>query len=144
MHTQDSNNRVTLRRVRLIRKVADYLNGIDVSRHNVGDVFDLHPLEAELLIAEGWAVPEYTIRAAHDRRTGGERRRPAAAAPGDDNGSEPAAPRRSVARLRADRTVTEQQRAAADERRRAEVEIREELRDSRAKTLGNEPKEPTP
>jgi hypothetical protein len=42
-------------RVRLIRKLADVLDGVDVSAHAVGDVLRLAPVEGELLIAEGWA-----------------------------------------------------------------------------------------
>ena len=43
-------------RVRLIRKLADHLDGIDLSKYNIGDVFNLPRREAELLIREGWAV----------------------------------------------------------------------------------------
>jgi hypothetical protein len=49
--------RRTNTRVRLIRKLADTLNGIDLSACEVGDVFALSRREAELLIREGWAVP---------------------------------------------------------------------------------------
>jgi hypothetical protein len=44
-------------RVRLIRKLAEKLNGVDVSTRCVGDVIDLPRREAELLVAEGWARP---------------------------------------------------------------------------------------
>jgi len=44
-------------RVRLIRKLAEKLNGVDVSRRRVGDVIDLPRRDAELLVAEGWAHP---------------------------------------------------------------------------------------
>jgi hypothetical protein len=43
--------------VRLIKKLAAYLNGIDVSAFNVGDVIDLPDSAARMLIAEGWAEP---------------------------------------------------------------------------------------
>jgi hypothetical protein len=43
-------------RVRLIRKLADNLDGIDVSAHHEGDVLDLPEGRATLLVAEGWAV----------------------------------------------------------------------------------------
>jgi hypothetical protein len=44
-------------RIKLIRKLAEQLDGIDLSTHEVGDEFDLPRREAELLIREGWAVP---------------------------------------------------------------------------------------
>ncbi len=43
-------------RVRLIRKLADQLDGVDVSGHSEGDVLELTRRDAELLIAERWAV----------------------------------------------------------------------------------------
>ena len=33
------------------------LNGVDISRQSVGDVLDLPRRDAELLLAEGWALP---------------------------------------------------------------------------------------
>lgn len=44
-------------RVRLIRKFAQVINGIDLSSVSTGDELDLTPREAEMLIAEGWAAP---------------------------------------------------------------------------------------
>ena len=41
--------------IRLTRKLADCLDGIDVSQYCVGDLLDIPTSEAELLIAEGWA-----------------------------------------------------------------------------------------
>jgi hypothetical protein len=60
-------------KVRLSRILADYLDGIDVRNHRVGDVIDLPPSEAQLLIAEEWAIPERREAdrpppAGHDRR----------------------------------------------------------------------------
>jgi hypothetical protein len=43
-------------RIRLVRKLAQRLNGVDVSDVNVGDCLDLSPESARLLIEEGWAV----------------------------------------------------------------------------------------
>jgi hypothetical protein len=53
-------------RVRLIRKLAEQLNGIDLSRRRVGDIIDLPLREADLLVAEGWgrAVLEHETDAA--------------------------------------------------------------------------------
>jgi hypothetical protein len=44
-------------RIRLTRKLSQLLNGVDISRRNVGDVIDLPRRDAELLLAEGWALP---------------------------------------------------------------------------------------
>lgn len=45
-------------RVRLTRKLAAELDGIDLSLHHVGDTIDLPTREARTLIAEGWAERE--------------------------------------------------------------------------------------
>lgn len=42
-------------RVKLVRKFANVLNGVDLSAINVGDVLDLMPYQAQMLILEGWA-----------------------------------------------------------------------------------------
>ena len=42
-------------RVRLTRKFADHLNGVDLSRVRVGDVLELSERDAAMLIREGWA-----------------------------------------------------------------------------------------
>ena len=44
-------------RVRLIRKFADVLDGIDLTEMRVGDVIDLKPHHAAILVVEGWAEP---------------------------------------------------------------------------------------
>jgi hypothetical protein len=41
--------------IRLTRKFAEAIDGIDLSHHIVGDVFNLSRPDAQLLIAEGWA-----------------------------------------------------------------------------------------
>jgi hypothetical protein len=43
--------------VRLTRKLAEMIDGVDLSRRSVGDVFRLAEPEARLLVAEEWAVP---------------------------------------------------------------------------------------
>jgi hypothetical protein len=68
-------------KVRLTRKLADCLDGIDVSMHHVGDVIDLSPPEAQLLLAEEWAMPERRTR--EGSPPGVERRRPDARPPDD-------------------------------------------------------------
>lgn len=45
-------------KVILVRKLADVLDGVDVSDREVGDVLDLAPPQANLLVAEGWATTE--------------------------------------------------------------------------------------
>lgn len=42
-------------RVRLRKKFAEMIDGIDLTRHKVGDYLLLRVEEAALLIAEGWA-----------------------------------------------------------------------------------------
>ena len=41
--------------VKLQRKLAEQLDGVDLSQRRVGDVMDVPPRDARLLIAEGWA-----------------------------------------------------------------------------------------
>ena len=43
--------------VRLTRKYAEMINGVDLAMCSVGDVLRLPARDAALLIAEGWAVP---------------------------------------------------------------------------------------
>jgi hypothetical protein len=45
-------------KVRLTRKYANTIDGIDLQGREPGDVFDLCPEDARLLLAEEWAVPE--------------------------------------------------------------------------------------
>ena len=42
-------------RVRLIKKLAPVINGIDLTARNVGDVFDCSDFEARMLVSEHWA-----------------------------------------------------------------------------------------
>lgn len=62
-------------KIRLTRKLAECINGIDLSHREVGDVFDVAERSAELLIAEGWA------KRAESRRSPRQLRREAADAP---------------------------------------------------------------
>jgi len=43
-------------RVRLVRKFANALNGLDLTKVSVGDVIDVAPHYAAMLILEGWAA----------------------------------------------------------------------------------------
>jgi hypothetical protein len=40
--------------VRLTRKLAERIDGVDLSESHVGDTLYLSPHDAELLVAEGW------------------------------------------------------------------------------------------
>ena len=42
-------------RVRLLKKLALFLNGIDLTSRNVGEIFDCPDEAARLLVLEGWA-----------------------------------------------------------------------------------------
>ncbi len=45
-------------KVRLTRKFADQINGIDLSKAHTGETLELSDREARLLMAEGWAEYE--------------------------------------------------------------------------------------
>jgi hypothetical protein len=42
--------------VRLIRKYAEHIDGVNLEKAVVGDLLGLRPRDASILIAEGWAV----------------------------------------------------------------------------------------
>lgn len=42
-------------RIRLIKKLAGVINGLDLSAVRVGDIIELPNAAAEMLIREGWA-----------------------------------------------------------------------------------------
>jgi hypothetical protein len=112
-------------RIRLVRKLADHLDGIDVSGHTEGDVLELPQAEAELLIAEQWALPCHglegggvsTVSVAHDEA-------------GEADRSE----RRALEQIRRIRDQTAINRFESHEYRRAEDRIREEMHDARSRT----------
>ena len=62
-------------RVVLIRKLANRLDGVDVSDRQVGDVLDLPADDARTLVAERWAISDR--RRDHIRALGPQRRRAA-------------------------------------------------------------------
>jgi hypothetical protein len=45
-------------KVRLTKKYAEEIDGVDLSRNHVGDTLDLPQPQAHLLLAEQWAAPE--------------------------------------------------------------------------------------
>ena len=59
-------------KVRLTKKLAEQLDGIDLSDRRAGETFDLPIQEARLLMAEAWAAPERRDGwpSASDRRSG--------------------------------------------------------------------------
>ena len=102
---------VLIVKVRLTKKLAPRVDGIDLSDCAVGDVLDLPDPEAELLVAERWAEHYHDLAPVV------------------------ASPTRSSGRLRAMRATFQQAQRAHAERRRAEDRIREELRDERARVI---------
>jgi hypothetical protein len=51
-------------RIRLLKKLAAEIDGVDLSAHGVGDVINLPAEQAKLLLAEGWAIREHRVRRA--------------------------------------------------------------------------------
>jgi hypothetical protein len=116
--------------VRLIRKLADQLDGVDVSQYREGDVMDLPVNDAALLIAEGWAV---VMPPQAPRRTQTRHQHPSLSTVHDVAAE--STNRRTIERLREMRREMEQRELDRKEGRRAEDLIREELHDSRAKIV---------
>ncbi|MBI2186054.1 MAG: response regulator [Acidobacteria bacterium] len=55
--------------IRIIRKFANFINDVDLSRVQVGDVITVPVRSAEMLIAEGWAVAQDARRDGDSRAT---------------------------------------------------------------------------
>ena len=49
-------------RIRLLKKLATEIDGVDLSDHDVDDVIDLPARQAKLLLAEGWAIREHRVK----------------------------------------------------------------------------------
>ena len=49
---------IVIVRVRLTRKFAPEIDGVDLTKNDVGEIVDLPIAKAQLLIAEGWAAAE--------------------------------------------------------------------------------------
>lgn len=47
--------------VRLTKKFANAINGIDLTRARVGSLITVSERDGEMLIAEGWAVPHFRV-----------------------------------------------------------------------------------
>jgi hypothetical protein len=65
-------------KVRLTRKFAELINGVDLSKVHAGDTLDLSTRDAQILLAEGWAAPEREGGASPrtEARDGPRRKRP--------------------------------------------------------------------
>jgi hypothetical protein len=103
-------------RVRLTKKFADVLDGVDLRPWRVGDVFLATRHEAELLLAEGWAeqVPDDAVADALSKHVEGPRTLPSPDRP---------------------REIKLGGAEATRQRRLSEDRIRDQLRDARAKTI---------
>ena len=115
--------------IQLVRKLANHLDGIDVTAYRQGDVLDLPRRDAELLIAERWAVAHFgsATREIRDLST-----TPQLATAADRLA------RRSLEQIPRFREDMDTKRCAEQERRRAEDRIRDELHDEHAKTINGE------
>jgi hypothetical protein len=116
-------------RVRLTRKLAERLDGIDQSGYATGEVIDLPRREAELLMAERWAQP---FRKASDEvRSSSRPSLPVVVA-------DAATRQRTVEQLRRVREEIQAQQLELHATRRADDRIREDLHDSRAITISGD------
>ena len=112
-------------RVRLIRKLADTIDGVDLSNYTVGDVLNVEASEARLLVAEGWAVS--ATRGPRDVR-----QRSAPLELGEAADSERRTP---VDQLRRVSEQIGQRRLELPHGRRREDALLDELHDSRSKII---------
>jgi hypothetical protein len=121
-------------KARLIKKLAECLDGVDLSHHRVGDLLDLQNREAELLIAEGWAIADSSSHPSHPQRA--ESARECTSSLPRAEAADASTWRAGLlAHLRSVRNQIKNRRFEQHEHRRAEDRIRDELQDSRAKTL---------
>lgn len=119
-------------RVRLTRKLAQRVDGIDLSNYREGDVLDISKREAQLLMAEGWAVRAGS-RSDHEVR-----RRSAASVRAEADNMQ----RANRRRLQRVQRALDHQRFEAHADRRSEDRIRDELQDERARIVNAPPSQP--
>jgi hypothetical protein len=81
-------------RVWLKRKLADCIDGVDISDYRVGDTLELSTRSASLLVAEEWAEPDRRVR---DVPPPHSERRVVGAARISDRASSPAVERATAA-----------------------------------------------
>lgn len=60
--------------IRLTRKLADFIDGIDLSHHTVGQLIDLPQEDAQRIVAEGWAEFIADAAASNSRSEAADRR----------------------------------------------------------------------
>src|SRR5687768_7800106 len=60
-------------KVVLVKKYAEQINGVDLTGHRAGDILDLPPPKARLLVAEEWAMPDRRERSPRTRTAAGGR-----------------------------------------------------------------------
>ena len=115
--------------IRLTRRLAGCIDGVNVSAHQVGDVFEVTRREGDLVVAEAWAVV-VTQRARPFRS------RPAATTsrPTDEHRPRPSV----VEQLRHMRQRIQQGLFEPHDHRRAEDRIRDEWHDEHARVLNDE------
>ena len=63
-------------RIRLVKKLAAILNGVDLSQRRVEQVFDCAEPEGRMLVLEGWAEPVSAPSSDDDGPLGNERPSP--------------------------------------------------------------------
>jgi hypothetical protein len=134
-------------KIKLTRKLADHLDGVDVTPNVAGDVLNLPRRQAELLVAEGWAEPiahplalTFPVEAARlnpspvgDSGSDGHAHDSETLGAGAAGASQPVAG--TLERLRKIREQLEHRRLVDQERRRAEDRIRDQLHDSRSRIV---------
>lgn len=113
-------------RIRLTRKLADTIDGVALSDYAVGDVLDLVPHEARLLIAEEWAV----LMTEGERGEVRQSTIPFEAAEAADS-----APRSAVEHLRRATQLIGGQEIELPHGRRREDVLLDELHDARERTI---------
>src|SRR5262245_39822352 len=120
--------------VRLTRKLADCIDGVDLSRRRVGDVFNVSRRAAQLLMAEGWAEAEWA--GAERRLLRFDRRKRAGSSVGLAQAADRAShTRQALERLSYIRERLTHRWLVETNHRRLEDDIRDELRDAREQVV---------
>lgn len=115
--------------IHLTRRLANWIDGVNLLAHSVGDVFEVPRRDAELLIAEAWAVEVAPRTHPFQSRTTSR-----------SNGTKPGDRQRtSIAKqLRHVRQQIQRRSFESCDRRRAEDRIRDEWHDEHATVINND------